>query len=242
MEQEGVPAESLQEAGPVETPATVSVETPKEEPKWDQTRQQIDQLSANIRKMREDKETLLGAMESRDNQIDELRKEIRGLKEASTRLDPNTVDIPTLVQRLNDLEDARRRDAEQYAALSDKARRYEQTEAQRQQEQQRQETIDKVCKPLDAKYGAKYRNAAKQLADRWVDEYVEPRPQDALDARDLLDKAYAEVVRRERKPEPPKSPPQDSGAAGTSFTDELPAQGTLQEIRAAMSKKFKLSG
>jgi chromosome segregation ATPase len=211
---------------------------------WDKTRQQIDQLNANIRRFKQEKDDLVGGMEVRDKQIDELRSEMNVLKASKVehpKLDPLNADIPTVVQRLNDLEEDRAKDKRRIAELDEKARRYEQGEQERVRDKQRQATIDKVCKPLDEKYGAKYRNAAKSLADRWVDEGVEARPEDALDARDLMTRAYEKVVAEKKSTtSKPKGPPQDSGAAGTSFKD-VPTEGSLSEVAAAMRKSYKLS-
>jgi hypothetical protein len=152
-------------------------------------------------------------------------------------------DIPALVQRLNELEEDRAKDRQRISELDHKAKTYEKTLEDQKIEKQRSAIIDKVCKPLDEKYGAKYRSAAKQLGDQWVEEGIEPAPQDALDARDLMTKAYEHVVTqgKSKTPSKPKGPPQDSGAASTVFGD-LPTEGTRQEVLAAMRKKYNRSG
>ena len=192
------------------------VETTEEpKPEWDKTRQQIDQLSSNLKGALNDNKTLKDGITELNEKLNTLEQSLKvnqTPKVEIAELDPMRADVPDVVNQNRQLADYIQKQNERIKTLEALGAEFKEREQKREAEQQQKSTIERILKPLDERYGAKYRNDAKKLADEKVDSGQVPQPKDSLEARDLLEQCYQEVkageknlqvmhgVRRNRQP------------------------------------------
>ena len=206
---------------------------------WDKEKQRADMEHANFLKAKSTNEELQGKLNTYESRMSDLEAKIKVNQEKVeiAELDPLRADVPDLVnqnqkliQKLNNLET-------QFTQLQSKAVEFEKKELGRQQSEERQATIDKICKPLDKVYGAKFRSKAIKMAEEAVNNGVEPAPKDALDARDMLEKSYKKLVEEAKSVEKKETIPVDTGSNAFSFQSSDIGEGSLKEVMSKMRGK-----
>jgi chromosome segregation ATPase len=212
------------------------------EPKWDKFQQQLDQERANTRKLSQDREQLSMKLGEMSAKVETLQRAISDSKTQAQEvkdLDPNSADIPELTKHNNWLRQQLRETQESVKKLAGLATEFQGREQQRALEDMRAKTIEKILKPLDEEFGAKYRTTAKKLADKLVDSGEEQQPADTYEASLLMRKCYKRVVDGEKVPtKEKKSPTTDSGSGGgvsIRNTDSI-GTGRLDDILAKAKK------
>jgi chromosome segregation ATPase len=207
-------------------------------PEWDKERQRADQAEANLRKTQaRQQETELRAQQLEktvadlNNKMSQIES-VKGLNLAD--LDADKADIPEVVKEYAKMRTALESQTKEIEALKQKAVRYE-TDAERQrQERDKEATIERILTPLDKKYGAKFRNEARRLAEKEV-EARGYAPQDALEAREMLEGYYVNLKAEAEKTK--ETIPSDNGRGGSkvSFGDNI-TPGKLDDVMGQIRK------
>jgi chromosome segregation ATPase len=216
------------------------VEEPKVDtkPEWDKERQRADQAEANYRKS----EARVGAADLKTQQLERTVSELQGqMKQIEAvkgldlaTLDPNEADVPDIVREYAKMSKALESTTSKITALEQKAAQYENDASNDRQEREKEGVIERICKPLDTKYGVSLRNEARRLAE----EEVEARgfaPKDALECRDMLEKHYVTLSKDASKKK--EIVPSDSGRGGSkvSFGDNI-KPGKISDVMSQMRK------
>lgn len=216
----------------------------KDTKEWDKEKQRADMEHANFLKAKSEKDALASELGQTKSEIQKLREEIKvnQKKVEIAELDPLRADVPDLVnqnrlliQRLNQLEESQ-------AQLKSLADEYRTREQKRQAEAERQETIDKICKPLDAEYGAKYRSKAMKMAEDAVAEGKESQPKDAIEAYFLLKKYYGKLKTDDETKKTETKIPTDNGSGAFSFIGKELKEGSLDDVLAQVRKLGRKTG
>jgi len=217
------------------------VEEPKVDtkPEWDKERQRADQAEANYRKS----EARVGVADLKTQQLERTVSELQGqMKQIEavkgldlTKLDPNEADVPDVVREYAKMSEALEGAIGKITALEQKATQYENDASNNRQEREKEGVIERICKPLDTKYGVSLRNEARRLAE----EEVEARgfaPKDALECRDMLEKHYIVLSKEASKKK--ETVPSDSGRGGSkvSFGDNI-TPGKLTDVMGQIRKE-----
>jgi len=210
---------------------------PVKDEKWDEMRQQVDQAESVARKAREEAETLSAAYTEAQAEIEKLKtanaerqRDIDVKKSELDQMDPDLVDKNVIknLERMQQRLDKSEKRAEQ---LELKAKAYEEAETKRNEKVRKAETREKILKPLDTEFGAKFRNEALKMADDLVDSGKEKQPTDPIEAMILLRKCYQQVSDK-KKP----SVATDSGASGVSHQPAKRKTGSLDDVFDDMLK------
>ena len=202
---------------------------------WDKEKQRADMEHANFLKAKTEKETLATTYETRIADLESKIKVNQDRVEIE-ELDPLRADVPDLVNQnrllINELKDLKKG----YSELKSLATEFQTTESNRKAETKRQSMIDKICKPLDKQYGAKYRNKAVKAAEDAVQNGTESQPSDAIDAYFMLETYYKKLKETdETKPEK-KVIPTDNGSGAFSFMGAEIKEGSLDSVLAQIRK------
>ncbi len=110
-----------------------------------------------------------------------------------------------------------------------------------------------IAAPLDKKYGVKFHNAARKLADEKVNDGKVKQPGEGydtktpagharavLEARDLLEQCYIEVFEKDKEEASKKEKVRvDTGSGGLTFAEGEIKEGTRDEVWGQMKKKLK---
>jgi chromosome segregation ATPase len=229
---------------------TDAVETNEvnEEPKaddtknWDKEKQRADMEHANFMKQKAQTEELAQRVSTYESKMASLEEQIKVNQQKQVEiqeLDPLSADVPDLVKQNRKLIEKLGEMQTQFASLDQKAREFEAAENRRKQAEQRGALIDKVCKPLDDEYGAKFRSEAVKIAEDLVNSGKVPSPDDALDAYRILKDVYKDLKAKD-KPEPkPKGLPVDTGDTAFSFQGTDLKEGSLRDVVGKMRGSIK---
>jgi hypothetical protein len=208
-------------------------------PEWDKERQRADQAEANLRKSNariadsdlktQQLERTVSELQGQMNQIEA----VKGLDLA--QLDPNEADVPEIVREYTKMSKALEDTTKKITALEQKATQYENDASMTRQEREKEDVIERICKPLDTKYGVSLRNEARRLAE----EDCNVRgfaAKDALEARDMLEKHYVTLSEEALKKK--ETAPSDSGRGGSkvSFGDNI-TPGKLSDVMGQIRKE-----
>lgn len=209
------------------------------ETKWDTEKQRADQEHANYEKATEqtakaeaEKSAITEEFQAQAIKVAELEEQAKAQTADYPELDPDMVDknvIKSFTTMKSDLKTAK----DELVTIKGKVAEYEKNEQQKTIETQRNLIIEKMCKPLDDEFGAKYRNAAKNLADELVKNGKEETPVDAIDAMNLMRKCYKRLVEKEKSSGTVRT---DTGGGGTTTPATEKKFGTTQEVLADMRK------
>jgi chromosome segregation ATPase len=206
--------------------------------KWDEMRQQVDQAQSVATKAREEAETLSAAYTEAQAEIEKLKaanaerqQAIDDKKSELDQMDPDLVDN-SVRRNIEKMEKRLEQSEKRAEKLELKARAYEEAETKRSEEARKAEVREKILTPLDAEFGAKFRNKALKLADDLVDSGKEKQPTDPIDGMILLRKCYQQVSSEKKKP----SVATDSGASGVSHQPVKRKTGTRDEVFDDMLK------
>ena len=216
---------------------TVETEVVEETKDWDKEKQRADMEHSNFLKAKTQNEELTGKLETYEARMSTLENSIKVNQEKVeiAELDPLRADVPDLVNQNQKLIQRLKNMENQFTELQTKATNFEKVETDRQLATDRQKTIDKICKPLDKEFGAKFRSKAVELAEAEVTSGETPSPQDGFDAYIILEKQYRklkaddETVKKE-------AIPVDTGSGAFSFQSTDLKDGSLKEVLGAMRK------
>lgn len=215
-------------------------EDKKQDAQWDKERQKVDQAVASVQKLstklesvETEKGQLAERLEALEQKLAEQKKE-DGL--ALEKVDEDLVGH-SVSKNFEVLSAKYEQTAKKLAALEAKAEALEKQRKDDKEAQQKQKTIDRIHKPLDKKYGAKFRNEAQKLAEKKIAEGKAEHPGgDALAVRDLLEECYKELHDQEKAAEKP-SPGTDTGEGGLPWEREGVKTGSLDEVFDDIAKK-----
>ena len=204
---------------------------------WDKDRQRLDQADANIKKLSQEREQLTTDLESTRNEVKELKQQITA-KQEEAELDPDSADIPEIIKELKALKGKLSKAETELKEHREIAKQYKKKEEVAAAETARKATIEKILKPLDKKYGARFRNEAEALAEKKIKDGKVDTPADALDARDLLESCYIELSEKEKKEKEKEKPSvqTDTGTGGLALLQDEKKHGTVAEVRQDMAK------
>lgn len=219
-------------------------ETPeqKEDEKWSKEKQRADQAEASYRKLSVERDDVYSQLTERDDKITSLEKKMADLAESKDipvedLLDPDLVD-PKTIKTVSSMARQIKEQKKAIDKLTKLADDFQKQSKDRDAKTAREETIEKILKPLDEEFGAKFRNQARKLADKLVDEGKEKQPADVIDAMIYMRKCYKTVVKEAEEKEAKKKPVQtDSGSATVAFDGIAPKSGSRREILADIKKK-----
>lgn len=211
--------------------------------KWSKEKQRADQAEASYKKLVTERDEIYGQLAERDSKIEKLEQRMSELAEAKEvpiedLLDPDLVDAKT-IKTVTKMAKQIREQEKAIKQLSKLAEDFQKKAKDDKVKSEKEKTIEKIMKPLDEEFGAKYRNAARKLADKLVDEGKEKQPQDVLDASALMRKCYKQVVKEAEEKEKKNSVQTDTGSSSVAFDEKLKdlKSGSRREILADMRKK-----
>jgi chromosome segregation ATPase len=197
-------------------------EDKKQDAQWDKERQKVDQAVASVQKLstklesvETEKGQLAERLEALEQKLAEQKKE-DGL--ALEKVDEDLVGR-SVSKNFEVLSAKYEQTAKKLAALEAKAEALEKQRKVDKEAQQKQKTIDRIHKPLDKKYGAKFRNEAQKLAEKKIAEGKAEHPHD-----------------QEKAAEKP-SPGTDTGEGGLPWEREGVKTGSLDEVFDDIAKK-----
>jgi chromosome segregation ATPase len=217
------------------------VEEPKVDtkPEWDKERQRADQAEANYRKS----EARVGAADLKTQQLERTVSELQGQMQKIeavksldlSELDPNEADVPEIVREYSKMAKALKDATTDIADLKQKATSYENDAKTSRQEREKESIIERICKPLDEKYGVSLRNEARRLAEEDADSRGYAAA-DALEASQMLEKHY--IALSEKASKKKETVPSDSGRGGSkvSFGDNI-KPGKIGDVMAQIRKE-----
>lgn len=207
----------------------------------DYWRQQAQQNDANARRERQAREEEEKAASDTKAQLDQTTQKLQELEQKLEqqsqfqKMDKDIVD-PAVASNIEALQ-------KQIEGLSDtlnkqqvKITQYEQLETQRERDKQYDQAVEQICKPLDDKYGQKYRSEARDLADKAVDAGDEKKPQTTLEAYLLHEKYYKQLS--EKKDVTKETTTTDSGK-GTIPVKGRKESGKFTDVLKEMKDRCK---
>lgn len=210
---------------------------------WDKDKQRADQAEANLRKILEEKEDLDGRLNAQAEKVAALEKRLQQQadKVDIEDLDPNVADIPDVVRVNKKLIDELKASKEKLAKLETAEAEFRAMMAEQQAEKTKQQRIEKILKPLDEEFGAKYRNAAYKLANEAVAK-GEPAPSDHIDGYLFMRKFYKQAIDAEKKSteSAEESVSLDTGGGGFFYGGSDVKEGSLNEVVADVKKKWRI--
>jgi hypothetical protein len=208
---------------------------------WNKEKQRADMEHANFLKAKQEKDLLAGKLDSMEQTISRLQEAIKVNQEQVEigELDPLRADVPDLVNQNQKLIARLKKLEQEQMELKSLATQYKTKEQQREQDTVRQKMIDKICKPLDSQYGAKFRTKAVKMAEELVAEGKESQPEDALDARMLLEKCYKQLSSKDETKEEKTKIPTDNGAGAFSFVGSEIKEGSLNDVMGQLRKTMR---
>jgi len=217
------------------------VEEPKADIKpveWDKERQRADQAEANLRKSQ-------AKQSESDIRSQQLEREVSDLKDKMNQieavkgldladLDPDKADVPDVVKEYAKISRALKETTSKLTALEQKATKYENDAEFDRQEREKVGVIERICKPLDKKYGSSLRNEARKRAEAKVAERGFA-PKDSLECYQMLEDEYIVLKAEASKEE--KTAPSDNGRGGSkvSFGDNI-TPGKLGDVMSQIRK------
>ena len=208
-------------------------------PEWDKERQRADQAEANLRKSQEK----IAASDLKSQQLErtvsdlqDKMSQIEAVKGLDlTELNPDDADVPDVVREYAKMSKALKETTTKLTALEQKADRYEQDAESNRQEREKDSIIERICKPLDKKYGAALRNEARKRAEEIVAERGFA-PKDALECHQMLEEQYVTLKEEASKKE--TVIPSDNGRGGSkvSFGDNI-TPGKFGDVMSQIRKE-----
>lgn len=211
-----------------------------EKVEWDKERQRADEEHANYEKAEDarikaiaENEALAEQYSANQARLAELEAQVTAQNDRKdeTELDPDLVDknvIKEIVNLKNTVKTLAKAKDEQAAKIAG----YEKKEQAKEADVRLEQTINKVCTPLDEQFSPKFRNPARKLAEKLVKSGAEEAPQDAFDAYLLMEKCYNKVSEKEK----PEGDETDDGKGGAPSPPQARKEGTPEEVLADMIK------
>ena len=219
---------------------TKVTEETKEDEKWSQEKQRADQAEANYRKLAQEKDAVTASLSERDTKLESLEQKLADLAESQDvpvedLLDPDLVDAKT-IKTVSKMARQIRDQKKSIDKLTRLANDFQSKSEKREAKSEKEQTIEKILKPLDKEFGAKFRNSARKMADKLVDDGKETQPKDVIEAMTLMRQCYIKVQDDAKAKEEKKTVQTDNGSSSFSMDASVPKAGTRKEILAGMKK------
>ncbi len=207
---------------------------------WDKQRQEAEQAQANYEKAAAARDELAGELETTNVKVAELEeqlKEAKREKAETDKLDPDLVDR-SVITNIEKIQSELNSTKEELGSLKKKAAQYEQVELEREKQKLIESNKERVLKPLDEEFGAKYRNEAVKLAQEHCDKQGKPFA-DAIEARDFFRKTYKTLKDKDEssKKDEKESVRTDTGEGGLSFNEGEIKEGSIEDVWSQIKKK-----
>ena len=209
-------------------------------PEWDKERQRADQAEANLRKS----ESRLNESDLKTQQLErtvsdmqDKMSQIEAVKGLDlTQLDPDKADVPEVVREYAKMSKVLEETTKKLTVLEQKANSYEKDAESNRQERYKEEQIERICTPLDKKYGASLRNEAKKRAEERVTERGFS-PKDILECSQMLENEYIALADEASKKKK-ETVTSDNGRGGSKvgFGDNI-KPGKLHDVMGQIRKE-----
>lgn len=217
------------------------VEEPKvdKKPEWDKERQRADQAEANLRKIQASKAESDLKAQQLERTVSDLQGKMEQIEAVKgldlTELDPDKADVPEVVKEYAKMSKVLEETTKKLTALERKAIKYEQDAELTRQEREKEGTIERICTPLDKKYGSSLRNEARKRAEEKVTERGFA-PEDALECYQMLENEYITLAAEASKKK--ETAPSDNGRGGSkvSIGDNI-TPGKVDDVMAQIRKE-----
>lgn len=200
------------------------------------TEQDIDFERGNTRRARQDADAAQSAYDKAQDEIDALKTKLESKQEEKSsleKMDPDYVD-KTVQKNIQLLADANKELQTKITNLEQKAQSYEETASQRQADEAKTQTRERILGALDGEYGAEHRNNAVKMAQELVDTGKESQPKDVLDADRLMRKCYKKLA-TEKTAAKKTSTASDSGSGSVSHPSQSGIkEGSMDDVKAQM--------
>lgn len=203
--------------------------------------QQAQQYEGNARREREAGEKQEKEASDAKAQLTQTTQKLQELEQKLEqqsqyqKMDKDVVD-PAVAQNIESLQKQIEGLSEKLNGQQAKITEYEQLETKREQDRQYTEAVEQICKPLDDKYGQKFRSEARTLADKAVDSGDEKKPQTTLEAYLLHEKFYKQLSEKKDKK---KTTATDTGKGTVPVADGREKPGSFKDVLAEMKAKAK---
>jgi len=216
-------------------------DTAEQDEKWSKEKQRADQAEANYKKLVAEKDEIYSKLSQKDEKLAKLEQRLEDLAESQEvpvedLLDPDLVDAKT-IKTVSKMAKQIREQRKSIDKLTKLANDFQDKARKQDAKSEKEKTIEKILKPLDKEFGAKFRNSARKLADSLVDEGKEKQPKDVIEAMTLMRQCYRTVKAEAEEKEKKKVVQTDSGSSSVGFGDSIPKSGGRKEILAEMRKK-----
>ncbi len=213
----------------------------KVDEKWSQEKQRADQAEANFKKASTEKDDLMLAISERDEKLGKLEQRIADLAESQDvpiedLLDPDLVDAKT-IKTVGKMAKEIRDQKKAIDKLTKLAEGFKEKAAKDDAKSEKDKTIERILKPLDKEFGAKFRNSARKRADKLVDDGTEKQPKDVIEAMTLMRACYMFVKDEAEKKETKTKTQTDSGTSSLSLDSPEVKKGSRLEVLADIKKK-----
>lgn len=205
---------------------------------WQQQAQQNDANARRERQTREDNEKAATETKAQLTQTSQKLQELEQKVEQKSQyseMDKDTVD-PAVAKNIEALQKQIEGLGGKLNEQTAKITQYEQVEVQRGQDKQYADAVEQICKPLDDKYGQKFRSEARSLADKAVEDGKEEKPSTTLDAYLLHEKFYKQLSEKKDKK---KTTPTDNGKGTASVAKGREDSGSYDEVLSEMKARCK---
>ena len=207
-------------------------------PEWDKERQRADQSEANLRKSQAklaESDLRTQQLEKTVSDMQDKMSQIEAVKGLDLKdLNPDDADVPDVVREYAKMAKVLEDTTKKLTALEQKATKYESDAEFSRQEREKDSVIERICKPLDKKYGSSLRNEARKRAEDKVAERGQS-PEDALECSQMLEEEYITLKAEASKKE--KSDPSDNGRGGSKvgFGDNI-TPGKIDDVMSQIRK------
>ena len=214
-----------------------TAQTEEQTKEWDAERQRIDHAEANVRKLSEQLSSVTQEKTAMQSRLEALERAISSKTDEISLADIDEDLVGSGVKQnqqvlCNEIKALKAK----HAALEAKAANYEEQQTRDKEKAAQQARKEKICKPLNDKYGKKYEVAAEKLAREKVDKGDADMPTDALEARDLMAICYKELHEQDEQ-KAKKTIPTDTGEGGFIFDQKTVKTGSREEVLAEMKKR-----
>jgi DNA repair exonuclease SbcCD ATPase subunit len=237
------------------------VKTEEQKQEWDKERQRADQAEANLRKVSAEKAELSDQVanltdeiastaaqsSSLETKLEQLKSEIEDKKD-QIQLDPDIHD-PSLIKKIAQMEERYEADRsilndqkKQIESLEEVKAQYEADRAENDRVSEQKKREEAILSTLDDEFAPKYRNDAMKLAQEEVTKLGEA-PKGEWAIGNLLRKHYKHLWDADtKKGEKEETVQTDTGTGGVVFKEGDIKEGSFEEVKKQLAKKYKKLG
>jgi len=237
-------------------PEDTVVETePKVDDNWDKDRQKLDQLSANVTKLAQEKSEVASALSTMTQRSQEMLEKVQNLESqlstAQTQRQTETEALDTdmyddkLIKKISSFEaeiaNTKKLLADsnvQVKSLLDAKASYEADVETKAENTRKAEAKEEILKDLDEEFSPKFRNEALRLAQEEVDASG-IAPEGKYGVHKLLRKHYKQLSAEPPTTKTYPSVTVDTGDGGVVFNEGDIQEGSRDEVAKQIFSKLK---